>query len=354
MPTETKETPTAPEWPIVRMHDSGALTVSRVCVGQVCLELSSPAAASSPPAYAHAVCDGFHASFTARASGEIYETTLKDEGVGELCSGDMIIGSTAFARMLRDGTGTVLVARDQIVVAWKLQAMPTLGCTVQLVLDRVAATEGTVAVLEVRLRAQAGRIAELETQVTELKTSMARVVDMMLTLLTTGTVTVSQVVALREHNQVPRSIHASHTTIEFNKLPGFTDLDTLQQLLNRGLDPNMRNKSTTNVHLNGTAAPVYCGETPMHHYAALLGQLWYNTEHSVTIVETFVLLIACGADIGLVDAQGNLPLFWLDRTETDFNKTHAILTYAYVGEQLRKVTIAKQVFATVRSLLILK
>lgn len=140
----------AADYPVVRTYASGVLTISRVCVG-------SAAAADSS--------DGFHASFTAR-TGELYETTLKDEDVGEICSGDMILGSVAFARLLHNGTERITVARDQVVVAWNFQIMLTLNCAVHLVLDRIA--PGTPAALEARLRAQASRIAELETRITEL------------------------------------------------------------------------------------------------------------------------------------------------------------------------------------------
>ncbi len=344
------------EWPCVMTHSCGTLTISRIRMGMHSTTSImsttmhvAPASIAQPPEYHHAISDGFRVSFIARTSGEIYEHSVGDTDVPELCSGDISIGANAFMKLIQEKQETILIAHNKTIVSWKIQLASTLTCMIRLDLDRTIATKGSMEVLEVRLRSHATRITDLELQVTDLRNSMSHILEVLM----------AQVVGTKGHLLIAElglaggKISNKFTILPceaqsgishvWTALPHPADINAcaiLRSLFSAGLDPNMRNIAPDQMGgideyvTNGKA--VSRNETILHYYVMRLCQ-WNAEVGGTYTAKIFAELIQHGADPRLVDNRGDNVVAWFRRSEkilhtrfahnpTDLNTAKQILT----------------------------
>lgn len=353
------------EWPSITIHDSGTLTISRIQMGVISsssiaqpaiVHISTPTSVS-PPNYDHAVCDGFRISFSERSTGETYENYVGDTNVSNLCSGGISIGAEAFARLIHEKTEQVVVAHDKALVSWTLQLTHTLVCLVRLDLDRIIATKGTTEVLEVRLRSQATRITDLEVQVSYLKTSMEKVLD----VLIAHTLGISKYTLIAELGLAGGKMSNKFVSLPCPSISGLSYIwgalpepsstnavEILQSLFSVGFDPNTRNnapylQSGDNEYKEKEGKSVCRNETVLHYYAGRLKE-WHAHNEIPSHTLIFTELLGHGADPKLVDNRGDNVLAWFKRSEK-------ILVTRYAHEAAT-VGILKSMLSEIEKMLI--
>ncbi len=315
----------AAEWPLIYTGDDGTLTVTRMQMrtGQ---HNSAGTRAAAPPNYDLAMCDGFWASFTARATGEVYERSIADADVAELLpSSAANLSAELVAEIMSDGQPNTSVTLEAVYAVWPFQLTKRRAAAIELRMPRAASGASATGALEAKLRACTGRVAELETQVGSLKTQMSRVLDVLIArVLDCRNVQPQMIESLglaggKVQNQITNTTVVVWETLPTIYHTDLADVVKLRAMFQAGLDPNLRNtRPPVNGHEQKGAdnTQVIRNETLLHHFISALDGSCCQVgmkNHGNAIVKIINNLIAHGADPNSIDSLGHTPLDWLDR-----------------------------------------
>jgi hypothetical protein len=340
----------AAEWPLIYTGDDGTLTITRMQMrtGQ---HNSAGTRSAAPPNYDLAVCDGFWASFTARATGEVYERSIADADVAELLpSSAANLSAELVAEIMSDGQPNTSVTLEAVYAVWPFQLTKRRAAAIEMRMPRAASGGSATGALDSALRACTGRVAELEAQVGSLKTSMSRVLDVLMARVVGVDAQYQMIEQLglaggQVWNDLTMApLATGHpSTWCWAVIPRVTapdGVERLKSLFMAGLDPDMRAAGVSFYSIThsreykdwGSTKLVPRNETILQYYVGTLDYDW--TPHVDEFIRANIrTLIRGGADSELTDNRGDDARAWLDRAEKALLLRPMIAADVYAAER---------------------
>lgn len=302
----------------------------------------------------------FRITFTNRQNGEIYVNDYSEDDVCKMTDG-LLIDTSLFMEIVEEEP-TLILTYEKIICKWSFKILKR-EFTITITLPRSTQPDGLI---EAKLRTQIHRITTLEDKLRITEDKLEQVLNILLTdrLNIVNTTydsknantrynklkQIETLVSLgaKCHNGVYEKVrHNGHdftkplindssyiwnlltykidNTYNDNRNPNYILINTLEQLLKSGINPNMRNEgnSINNDECNINKEKINLDETLLHYYCA---KMYNNNDNGKkgnrkTIIELIKMLLKYGADVTLKTKTNETALIWLEKIHHIRNAT---------------------------------